>query len=101
MRTGRYTWAGDLIALSGRVKSGVIEIVDERNEGNTGSGGRLHYGLRKVPKFSRPRRGRVNDATTHLTAATDFVSHCHPRPVLHPLSLLKPCHSLKLDHNSP
>jgi hypothetical protein len=44
VRAERYTCTGDLIALSGRVKSRNVIIVDERNEGNTGSGGRLHYG---------------------------------------------------------
>ena len=44
VRAEWYTCTGDLIVLSGRVKSRIVVILDERNEGNTRSGGRLHYG---------------------------------------------------------
>lgn len=38
MRAERYTWTGDLIALSGRVKGVIVIILDEGDEGNAGSG---------------------------------------------------------------
>jgi hypothetical protein len=44
VRAEWYTWTGDLIVLSGREKRGIVTVVDEGNEGNTGSGGGLHYG---------------------------------------------------------
>jgi hypothetical protein len=44
VRAEWYTCTGDLIVLSGSVKSSIVIVADERNEGNTGSGGRLHYG---------------------------------------------------------
>ena len=44
MREEWYTCTGDLIALSGREKRGIVVIVYEGNEGNARSGRGLHCG---------------------------------------------------------